>query len=221
MELPPRAKNLIGEIFERLTVLEFAGRTKKRGKPLWKCECSCNNKTIKIIDSYSLLNGATISCGCYHKEVLNNTSHGKSRTPEYTIWIAMKNRCYNRKFSQYCDYGGRGIIVCERWINSFPNFLEDMGLRPSKEYSIDRIDNNGNYCPENCRWATREEQENNKNRSVIIKYDNIEYTPKQVEEKFGLSAQTVCRKKRLGWTDKEIIETPKFKGNKRIKNENR
>lgn len=148
--------DLNGKVFSYLTVISF-----KDGKNI--CQCRCGNTTnVRTAD---LNNGNTKSCGCYHREItsLCSISHshtvGKGYTPEYTAWCHIKSRCYNKNVWNYNNYGGRGIIVCDRWKNSFENFLSDMGVRPSKNHSIDRYPNiNGNYEPNNCRWATKIEQ---------------------------------------------------------------
>lgn len=150
--------NLVGNIYGRLTVLEYVGKTKGRSS-IWKCICECGEE-VNILGR-SLKAGATKSCGCLNRDT--RTKHGWSKTYEYEAWLNMKSRCYNLKNKSYKDYGERGIIVCNRWIDEkegFYNFIEDMGLRP-EDTSLDRINVEGDYTPENCRWADDGEQVRN------------------------------------------------------------
>ena len=155
-----RRKPCLGQVFGRLTVIEEVDAYSHHGR-LVKAMCSCGSVVIKRIDT--LRTGNTLSCGCLAKEAprLRPTAHGLKRTPEYRAWSGMHDRCGNPNGNSFEDYMGRGITVCERW-KSFLNFLADMGVRPSSEHSLDRRDNDGNYEPGNCRWATAEEQAHNR-----------------------------------------------------------
>lgn len=161
------SKDFTGEVFGRLTVIVFS-HTNKRRYSVWNCLCTCG-KTIAVISS-DLTSGHTKSCGCLKIDSIKKvaTTHGLSRTPEYEIWGGIIKRCENKRNKHYADYGGRGIKVCERWRNSFENFLSDMGKRPSPNHSIDRKENNGDYDPGNCRWSTIDEQARNKRNNVRI-----------------------------------------------------
>lgn len=147
--------DLLGLRFGKLIVIKFFGKHTKRWS--WLCRCDCGNEIVVHRDS--LIAGNTKSCGCLLKETL--IKHGMYKSPEFKTWIRIKSRCYDRNLPCYVNYGGRGIIVCNRWLESFNNFYEDMGNRPSSKHSIERKDNNGNYDPDNCKWATKTEQQRN------------------------------------------------------------
>jgi hypothetical protein len=162
-----RLIDLSGKKYGRLIVLHREGKD-NQGNVMWKCRCDCGE--INSVRGYALKNGSATSCGCLASELTKkrSTTHGMTNTPEYNIWVGMIQRCTNSKNKDYKNYGGRGIIVHPDWL-SFENFYNDIGKRPTDNHSIDRIDVNGNYGKDNCKWATLEEQATNKRPLGLIK----------------------------------------------------
>jgi hypothetical protein len=155
----------IGTAFGRLKVIGESAKVGKHRK--FNCVCICGNK--KTVFMNSLRSGATKSCGCLQRDVVSKTSfrHGLSRSPEYGIYHGMIQRCKNQKSKWFKYYGERGIKICERWLSSFENFLEDMGNRPTPKHTLERVNNDGNYEPGNCEWKTRTQQLRNTTRIVM------------------------------------------------------
>lgn len=162
----------------------------KRNAYLSKFLCECG-KTFNA-PMYTILSGHKRSCGCL-KLKGNNLKHGYSKTnmSEYHTWKRMKMRCYNKNNPKYKNYGARGITVCDRWLNSFENFYADMGSKPGPKYSIDRINNDGNYTPENCRWATDLQQANNKTNITLITYKGKTQSIAAWGRELGISPYTI------------------------------
>jgi len=198
--LPSSLIDITGETYGRYAVVCFAGRFGDRKRPYWLCRCSCG--TLKSVLGDNLRYGKIVSCGCYNLELV--TRHGRSKHPLYPTYKGMVTRCYNPKANNYPDYGGRGIKVCERWVNSFEDFVLDMGERPDG-CTMDRIDNDGNYEPSNCRWATHIEQANNKNNNTILEHDGRKLTICEWSREIGVTPDTICKRIKSGMTIEEVL----------------
>lgn len=183
-------QNIIGQKFNRLTVIA-------RIPNHWLCKCECGNE-IKTSITH-LRNGKVKSCGCLNKERILKHGHTKNKkvSPEWQSWRTMRSRCYRTKDCSYKNYGGRGITVCDRWKNSFENFLEDMGKCP-ENCTLDRIDSNKNYEPENCRWATGIQQGNNRRNNTRIIHNGISKTITEWAREMGVSWTTIDRWRKKG-----------------------
>lgn len=209
----------VGTPFERLTVTGDGGQVEYgaqgRRCSVSHCECECGTKvTIRNDD---LVSGHTTSCGCWRQEVSSahttamSTKHGQAnrdrRTPEYRAWCGMTERTTNPRNPNWDRYGGRGIKVCERWLK-FENFYEDMGDRPTPQHSLDRIDNDGNYCPENCRWATRVEQQNNQSSNVRFVFYGLSKTIAEWSRITLVPADMIRDRLRRAWPPQFAVWAP-------------
>lgn len=193
--------DLTGQRFGKLTVISPAPSKKKR--TMWLCLCDCGTK--KIIGADKLVRGMTLSCGCYRLQ--NRTKHGQSRTRLYKIWEGMKQRCNNPHVERYSHYGGRGIKVCKEWADSFEAFYAwAMAHGYADNLQIDRIDNDGNYTPENCRWATRVENQSNTRQNVIIELNGERHTIAEWARITGISRSTINRRITAGKSPAEILK---------------
>lgn len=200
--------DLTNKRFGRWYVLGYVGMT-DRGSTKWLCRCDCG--VHKVVNSSGLRSNRSKSCGCYKVEnhaqsVSPRTIHGKSDTVEYRIWYKMLERCTRKTDRAYSNYGGRGIKVCSRW-TKFENFLVDMGKRPSPKHSLDRIDNDKDYCPENCRWATHTQQANNKRNNVKITWRGVTKTLPDWARSLNMPCETLRRRFDLGWSVEKAFTT--------------
>ncbi len=199
--------NLTNKTFGRLTVLHRV-QNDRHGKTRWMCNCTCGNNCE--VGSRELQSGDCRSCGCFQVEstVERSTKHGKRYISEYKVWLGMRQRCTNPNDTSYPEYGGRGIKICYRWLESFENFYDDMGTRPSKKHSLNRINNDGHYEPDNCEWATDKTQANNKRNTKKLEY-NGSLVPIQILcERFKISKATLQARLKLGWNLQEALTKP-------------
>ena len=185
-------KDLTGQKFGRLTVIERAPNKFK--KTMWRCRCDCKKEIITRSDS--LLNGRTKSCGCLQKENANGhtPTHGMSKATIYRKYVSIKNRCLNLKAENFPRYGGRGIKIYPEWIDNFQSFYDYVSALPhfgEKGYSLDRIDNNGNYEPNNLRWADRKTQGRNKRNNVLVEYQDSKMTLAEAAELSNIPYKTL------------------------------
>jgi len=204
--------NLIkpGDRFGRLVVTGLSCGTDIHHNRLFPVLCDCGN--TKVVSSPQLKRSKTRSCGCLARELMTGNryaaTHGKSHLPEFKTWEGMIQRCTNSNDKGYFRYGGRGIKVCDRWLNSFENFLADMGLKPGPKYSIDREDNNGNYEPGNCRWATIQEQCRNRSSNKLVEFDGRTKSVQEWADEKGLNHSALSHRLRLGWSVERALNTP-------------
>lgn len=202
-------EDLSGRRFGALTAVRYE-QPKKR----WLCRCDCGEE--RLVVGSNLKQGKSSSCGCQKGNTISakKTRHGHSRgtrhreSAEYRAWAAISTRCYNPNDPATHNYAGRGITVCDRWRESFEAFLADMGERPGPEYSIDRIDNSRGYEPENCRWATKKQQARNTRHNVMLTVHGETLCMTEWAERSGVSAATIQKRLRLGWSHEDAVMRP-------------
>jgi hypothetical protein len=197
-----RYKDAMGKRFGRLIAikrLESSGD----GRARWLCKCDCGKETIVIYSALST--GNTISCGCALEEAL--TKHGKSKSKFYKVWQSMKTRCDNPNSNRFSYYGAKGVGYCIRW-SIFENFYEDMHNDYKEGLTLDRIDGSKDYFKDNCHWVDYSAQNNNKSDNIKLLYHNKEYSPKEASIAFSISTTTIYNRRKKGWSDIRIIETP-------------
>lgn len=216
-------RDLSGEKFGRLTALAFVGHYGPRRRLMWRCRCDCGE--LILATGTAMTTGHTKSCGCWladqAKLNLSRKTHGHwsgmRATPEYSAWQSMKQRCSNPNDIEYRNYGGRGIAVCERWLGSFENFLADMGNRPSPQHSMDRVDVDGNYTPENCRWADTKTQAFNRRNNQKVVIDGQEMLLAHAVDRAGVVPVKLVRSRlSKGWPLEAAITTPRVAARDRL-----
>lgn len=194
---------MAGRRYGRLLAIRPTEKKTANKSIYWECLCICG-RTIEI-GGHKLRTGHTKSCGCLRDD--SRKKHQMTSTSTYSVWKYMRQRCLNPKSNRYDRYGGRGIKVCKHW-SEFQHFFEDMGERP-KGLTLDRIDNDGDYCRANCRWATKKEQENNKSTNVIITYKGRRLTVSEWAEEQGINYSTLFyRLFKRGWSVEKALTTP-------------
>ena len=195
---------MIGRVFGRLTVLGYS-HTKKARK-FYNCACTCGNKAL--VCSQELKTGDTKSCGCLRREPSSSPTfkHGLSGSRAYQSWIDMRNRCHRPDNHHYKNYGGRGIIICNRW-SSFEAFFEDMGDRPTG-LQLDRIDNDGNYEPSNCRWSTVKVNARNRTNNRIVTVNGETACLTEMAERYGINPISANYRLSKGWSHNDIFLIP-------------
>lgn len=203
-----RYLDLTGQRYGRLTVVRLASDRTSEGKARWMCRCDCGAPTT--VDARNLRSGSITSCGCFRRERMEDltATHRLSNTPEHRTWVGMRARCRNPNLRIFQNYGGRGITVCQRWDESFEAFVADMGLRPSRRHSLDRIDNDGNYEPSNCRWATMTQQRRNTRANTRLTHHGRTMTLTEWALELGISVTVLCGRFRKGWSVERALTTP-------------
>ena len=196
-----RLTNHLGQKYGRLLVIEQA-LSGAGGNSRWLCQCECGKTAIAY--GQDLKRGKVVSCGCWNQE--KRTTHGQSRTHIHAVWRMMRDRCNNPNNPAFRHYGGRGIKVCERW-NDFVNFSADMGDRP-KGYQIERIDNDGDYTPGNCKWATITEQRNNMRSNHILEFNGESHTIAEWSKITGFNWYTIRARLKYGWSIERALTQP-------------
>lgn len=211
--------DMTGQDFGRLHVVEYAGTVS--GRATWRCRCSCGNEIV--VTGKRLRSGNTKSCGCYNLDVATNrivalnTVHGGSHSRLFRIWSGMKTRCYNKHATNYKDYGGRGITMCSEWAANFAPFrLWALENGYADNLSIDRIDNNRGYSPDNCRWASAKQQNNNRRSNTKVEYNGEIHSVSEWAEIIGIASDTLLHRLNCGrFSIEQALTLPKMR--RRIK----
>lgn len=210
-----KLNDLTGKRFGRLIVLNRSDVVTKDGRrrTAWNCKCDCGNTKVVLADNLKM--NKTTSCGCFQKERASDAliKHGDTDSRLYNVWSAMKRRCFNKDVPEYSLYGGRGITMCDEWrddYSSFKKWAVDNGYdynAPRGKCTIDRIDVNGNYSPDNCRWVDQKTQMNNVTYNHIVEYKGKTYTVKELSDETGISYDKLLQRiNRYGYTVEDAVE---------------
>jgi hypothetical protein len=201
--------DVVGQKFGRYLVIAKSNKRTKANKQMVFCKCDCGTEREVVVNN--LRSGLTTSCGCWKDEKTGARmkKHGFSKNNMYYRYRAMIRRCYDPLHKEFHNYGGRGIKVCDRWLNSVENYMEDMGEAPFYMASIDRIDNDGDYFKENCHWATKKEQSINRRTTKMIEFNGESLCLADWARKLGFDKQVVQKRLKRGWTVEEAIKSPK------------
>lgn len=202
--MPSKYDAIVGQKFGRYTVVSVVP-DKKSTRVIVACDCG----QVRSVTGHNIVNGLAQSCGCLRRELSSERQarHRKSRTPIYKTWQSMKERCLNPTCHAYDQYGGRGIKICDRWLESFDNFYEDMGDRPAGT-TLDRIDNNGGYSKENCRWATKKVQDRNRRTNRLLTVNGVVQTIAGWAEEVGISTAVIHQRLKRGWSPEDAVLKP-------------
>lgn len=204
---------MTGRRFGRWTVQSRA-EDYRRGIPQWLCRCDCG--ASRVVRAGILTSGASRSCGCLNREdkrrvcLERNATHGMSKTPTYDTWSNMVTRCHNPRATAYFKYGAKGVTVCDRWRESFAAFFADMGERPSRTHTIDRIDNARGYEPGNCRWATQREQQNNRTNNARFTLAGETLPIREWAARLGISCNTIRNRLNAGLPIEKVLTASKW-----------
>ena len=207
-------KDLTGKKFGRLTAIQYTGKTTEHGhNAIWLCKCDCGN--FVEVSSGNLQTPKFHSCGCYVKERMSklNYKHGGKKERLYMVWTAMKRRCYDPSFTEYENYGGRGIAVCDTFLDysQFREWALANGYDQNADKqmcTLDRVDVNGNYTPTNCRWVPSQIQQNNRRNNIVATYNGETHTLAEWNRIKNFPCDTIGKRIRAGWTFEKAIETP-------------
>jgi hypothetical protein len=207
-----RQIDIAGQRFGRWTVLHRSDEYRDGGKAAWLCRCDCGHE--RVVNGASLRRGLSKSCGCLNSEltrtriIRQSTTHGMTNSPEWRSWMSMLTRCYNHSDRHnFLHYGGAGIFVCDLWRYSFEDFYRDMGIRPEGT-TLDRVDGQGHYCPNNCRWATATQQNRNRRNVRWLEHDGRTMTIQDWADVTGLTPAAIYQRLSHGWSVDEALTVP-------------